>query len=425
MQIGLVVYGNVLGGSLVAPIADNGLSVTASVIMLGGPLGTAGPATLLNNREIPFSTFGLYFTGLAVAAGQGQLHLRLSANDLPAVPMILFESSAGAEFARLTITSVRDMYFGLNAGANVTALSLQNVVMGGNSAAALTNGNNNTFMGWQSGNTLTTGSGNVAIGANAMVGPTAGTSNCVAVGSAALGNTVSAGVNTANVAIGTSCCQQQPMGLGTIGVGFKAAFNQGDGGSNIYIGYQCWGVQIIAGGIGSGNIFIGANQTSTGGFGPQNNCILIGAGINTTTTNISNTTILGNSYGTTVSNICVIGVGTSGQNTLVGPGTNQADLGSTLQVFGSLAMPIVETAVNYTLLARDFTVIATAAGLTFTCPTAATFNKRIICYVAQSPGTITLSVGYTSLAGVAGVTAIAAGTSVWVQSDGTVWNQIK
>ena len=66
MQLGSVVYETILGGSLVPPLADNGLSVTAGVIMLGGPLGSATAAKLLNNREIPSNNFNLFFSGQGI-----------------------------------------------------------------------------------------------------------------------------------------------------------------------------------------------------------------------------------------------------------------------------------------------------------------------------------------------------------------------
>ncbi len=421
MQLGSVVYNNLAAAALGPGAANNGLSVSGGIVQLGGPLGSAGAAVLLNNREIPFNSQQLLFSGLGTNAASF-VALSQSNTIAPNTPMIQFQAFGGGQMANL-IVNPRDIYFGLNAGNALTAINLQNTVVGGNAAPALTSGTNNCFFGWQSGNTITTGSGNVAVGFNAFENATTTSSNNTCIGGSAGQQSVSSGPVTAITCIGNGAGQQQPMGVGTVCIGFKAAFNQTDGGSNIYIGNTCWGTAIVASGIGSNNIFIGANQNATGGFGPLSNCNLIGAGIIIDTANVTNTSIFGTGYTTSVSNICVIGVGTAGQNTMIGPPNNQADLNSVLQVFGSLSMPISSIATSTSIGSGNFTVICTAT-LTLTLQAASTNKGRIYCIIAQGAAVVTTNVTFINLAGV-GVTTIAAGTSVMLQSDGTNWQQIK
>ena len=262
MQLGSVVYNNFATAALGPGAANNGLSVSGGIVQLGGPLGSAGAAVLLNNREIPMNSQQLLFSGYGGNA-TSFLAFSQAAGIAANTPVIQFQAFGGGQMANL-IVNPRDIYFGLNAGNALTAINLQNTVVGGNAAPALTSGTNNCFFGWQSGNTITTGSGNVAVGFNAFENATTTSSNNTCIGGSAGQQSISSGVVTAITCIGNGAGQQQPMGVGTVCVGFKAAFNQTDGGSNIYIGNTCWGTAIVASGIGSNNIFIGQTKMQLG-----------------------------------------------------------------------------------------------------------------------------------------------------------------
>lgn len=67
--------------ALVPPIANNGLSLTAGVIQLGGPLGSASAAQLLNSREIPLNGFLLQITMTASAPARQINWQFVDAND--------------------------------------------------------------------------------------------------------------------------------------------------------------------------------------------------------------------------------------------------------------------------------------------------------------------------------------------------------
>ena len=136
---------------------------------------------------------------------------------------------------------------------------------------------------------------------------------------------------------------------------------------------------------------------------------------------------LNNIYGT--NNYSITGSFTAQNNSLpagnLGIGTGAPV--STLHVSGSLSTALTSTGTNLTLTAAHHTVKLTATGLTITLPSAASaFGDgagRIYCINNPNGATSTIST-YNALAGGTSTT-IAANSALWLQSNGTTWDQIK
>lgn len=372
MQLGSIVYNSTQAGSLALGAANNGLSISAGIVQLGGPLGAAGAAVLLNNREIPFGNFSLTLSGMGAVVGS-RLNFR-PANAVTLEPQIMFQDNLGNDLMSIRTGANSDFgtYIGLNAGLVAT-------------------GSANIFIGPNAGRSVTTGTVNIGIGSSTLRGSSAsaisGNRNCVLGGD---------GFNT---------------GVSALGNG-----NTGLGSNNMDSGNA----------VGDFNICVGAfNNNSIGGpIGSFNICIGNAIGMAGTLTNT--TIILPSGTGAsnlTLSNVCVLGDST--QNVLIGQSVIAfVDNGSRLQIEGSYSVPTRTVAGNTTVVATDHTVRATA-NATFTMPTAAAAIKRI--YVLVSVGaatTITTSVNYTNLAG-GSVNTIGPSSSAVLQSDGATYFQIK
>src|SRR5277367_5616706 len=87
------------GNNAAGGVANNGLSVTGGTIQLGGLLGAATAAQLLNNREIPMNGFGITFSGIAGVAGNQLIFKNATNSGL--IPQFVFNSSTGAEIGRI------------------------------------------------------------------------------------------------------------------------------------------------------------------------------------------------------------------------------------------------------------------------------------------------------------------------------------
>jgi hypothetical protein len=107
--------------------------------------------------------------------------------------------------------------------------------------------------------------------------------------------------------------------------------------------------------------------------------------------------------------------------------TASDDGNTTFQIKGSFAVAIASTGTNLTLTAAHHTVKLTATGLTITLPSAASSftdgHGRIYCIINPNGATSTVST-YNALAGGTSTT-IAANSALWLQSNGTTWDQIK
>lgn len=371
--IGNVVYEGFNGlGAGGAAIANNGLSVFGgTTIQLGGLLGAAGAAVLLNNREIPFGgNFSLTLSGMGAVAGS-RLNFR-PANAVTLEPQIMFQDNLGNDLMSIRTGANSDFgtYIGLNAGLVAT-------------------GSANIFIGPNAGRSVTTGTVNIGIGSSTLRGSSAsaisGNRNCVVGGD---------GFNTGASALGNG-----NTGLGSNNMDSGNAV----GDFNICIG--AFNNNSIGGAVGSFNIVIG-NAVGVGNT-LNNSTIICPSGTGASTLNLSN--------------VCVLGDNT--QNVIIGMNIlTVVDNGSRLQLLGSLSTPRRTTAVNTTLTAADFTLILTAGGLVVTLPTAAAGANRIYAVVNQAAAS-TFNINYTNFAGAA-VNAIAANAAIWIQSDGTNWIRI-
>ena len=418
MQLGSVVYNNFAAAALGPGAANNGLSVSGGIIQLGGPLGSAGAAVLLNNREIPSNNFNLFFSGQGI--------LSVGNNTL---------DGTGSQFQvvnSISITNGYTVYFGSTFVSGPFLQFYFGNVLGSGSIASINN-NFSTFFGFHAGGSIpTTIQSSSAFGYNALASLTITTSaNNDAFGTNSQKNNLS---GLQNASFGINTLEQLTTGSLNVCVGSTNGFGITTQNQNTLVGALCCNspgtAHNNAGAVPTNSTFLGYNAGGgavvfTGFTTTYTNCICIGSGngVLAEGNTLSNTTILGNGYTTNVNNVCVIGVGTATQNTLIGPPNNQADLNSVLQVFGSLSMPISSIATSTSIGGGNFTVICTAT-LTLTLQAASTNKGRIYCIIAQGAAVVTTNVTFINLAGV-GVTTIAAGTSVMLQSDGTNWQQIK
>ncbi|PQJ73286.1 hypothetical protein [Polaribacter butkevichii] len=95
---------------------------------------------------------------------------------------------------------------------------------------------------------------------------------------------------------------------------------------------------------------------------------------------------------------------------------------STFQVNGSVSKSIVTTSAALTL-DEDHHTIVLGGNHTITLPTANTCEGRI--YVIKNPNTYATSIsGYVNEQGVTGIATVNSTSTLWLQSDGTNWQQI-
>ena len=106
----------------------------------------------------------------------------------------------------------------------------------------------------------------------------------------------------------------------------------------------------------------------------------------------------------------------------VGVNSNGAVANSTFQVNGSVSNSILQTTGNLTLTENHHTIIL-GGNHTITLPGANTCSGRIYMIKNPSPTVATTISTYRDIAGITS-TSIAASTGVWIQSDGTNWQQV-
>lgn len=375
--------GPVTATALGPNVLNDGLSVTAGIGKLGGPLGGAAAATLLDNREIPMAGFSLNLTGA------GSLEL--------------------------------------------TGLSDGN----GTGIFSITTGGGQPFI--HTGVRLGGFAGSLYIGYQAGLGAAAATGNIqsmLAVGQGAFQTYTSAVLaNYRGVAIGAFVFQSQTSGVGNVGVGWAS----GNGGLNF--SNNCLIGSVAGTNIDNGSSFntmigIGAGGTDignlSGGLTTANNCTLVGylsggdqgattwsnvimlgdnTGTTTLTTPLTNTTLIGSGLKTNVSNIVMLGLTT--QNVLIGFANNTTDNGNRLQVNGNISLRVAGNGLFFTEGANGRTgQIALVAGTVNVAIASVTVNSRAFVTRAIS-NTTALTVEYRAVctAGNLAITAdLAAGT---------------
>lgn len=106
----------------------------------------------------------------------------------------------------------------------------------------------------------------------------------------------------------------------------------------------------------------------------------------------------------------------------VGINTNGVMANSTLQNNGSLALAVIKTNGNLTLTENHYSIIINGTH-NITLPNANTCVGRI--YVIKNPTANNRTISnYTNLSGTTNSNNIPARTSLWIQSDGSAWQQI-
>jgi hypothetical protein len=271
-------------------------------------------------------------------------------------------------------------------------------------------GSENTAIGSQALQNLTGGSWNTAVGKGALQALTTGNTN-TAVGQFALGSTVNAGSNTA---VGQVALGANTTGGSNTAVGQAALTKNTSGFNNLAIGASA----LLNNTTGSNNIAIGQDVGSTLIDGSNN--ILIGNSVNVSSAAANNTMNIGNTVYATETNAATRKVG-----------VNQSAPNSTLQVGGSLSLPITSTANDLTLTDAHYTVLVTTAGnsaVTITLPAATGLTGRIYVIVNErNTGSVTVS-STTNIkiysANAASSITIPTTNSYTFQSDGTNWHRI-
>ncbi len=104
-------------------------------------------------------------------------------------------------------------------------------------------------------------------------------------------------------------------------------------------------------------------------------------------------------------------------------GIQMANPTSDLHVGGTIAAPIRTTSQNTTLGENDFTVVLKNANLVITLPNASTCPGRIYAIKNISKGNCTTKTRYICNRG-SRMNQIKRNKALWIQSDGTDWQQI-
>ncbi|WP_160138493.1 hypothetical protein [Chryseobacterium sp. c4a] len=380
-----------------------------------------------------------------------------------------FIGTTDAQELMFKINNVQSGYMDyLNTKQN-TAFGYNALVAGPayNSANSVTTNNNNTAIGYEAMSSLGTVSGsfqtaNVAVGAGAMKNLVGGAWN-TAVGVNAMGsatgnpNTLSTMRNNTalgisalsqlnkgafNIAIGPNAMSQSKTSAGTdvlsgnIAMGLTTLDLLNNGTDNIALGsYTGNGLK-----SGSQNVFIGVSAASNVTSGDHN--IFIGHYATGTTPTSSGEINIGNIItGTGVTNNSAAAV-----TKKIGINTGSTLPNSTLQVGGSISLPIKAVTADYTITDTDYKILTRHTGVAeaaLTLPDPATCAGRI--YIIQNMEDnggvkfnydIEIGGGYVWTHGnaalkVKGVSISSngtyysvTGTSITLQSDGTEWTGI-
>lgn len=240
--------------------------------------------------------------------------------------------------------------------ASVKFTSNDNLIFGRDITVANITGNGNVGLGInQTLQALTSGNQNVAIGDFCMTAITSGVAN-VAIGAGALQRLTT---NSLNIGIGNQSFQWLDVQEGNIALGNMSAAAI-PGNFNIAIGSIHGSRFDPSSTWGSDNIFIGDSVNLDTNVGDNN--IVIGTTSNSNGT--TNTTIIGASINTTLSNVAIFGSIT--QNILIAPVAVPFDNGIKLQINGALSIvptPLAVTPVNGVLETDGTNLYFTVGGV--------------------------------------------------------------
>jgi hypothetical protein len=350
-----------------------------------------------------------------------------------------------------------------NGNSGFGQYALLSLTSGGNNSAfgervliVNSTGSSNSGFGNRALSRVTTGTGNVGIGTSA-VGATTGTNNC-GVGSGVLGalTTGSDNLGFGESALSTLTTGLQNTSLGTLSM-FRAATSASE---NTTIGYRAafeataptrsgfsgWNAgRYLADGTSpfrtmTNSMYYGA-LTKGSADGVTNENVFgynaTGSGSNTMTfgdANITATNIRAARIYTGTTTIAPFKFTLSGHTQLTTPesGTVEPRTDGNGLLFTDVSgsrreiqlQSLFSIVANITLDATHNTVIIpNGSSFTVTLPAASSFTNKIFRIVNKVSGSITIG-NYVNLLG-ATVSTIGIGTSILVQSDGTVWQQVQ
>lgn len=385
------------GPPFVPTSARNGTSIDGlGRVVLGNDIGSV-LAQLLNDREIPTAGFDIRMSGagnlvIGSAAGlNGKLQLigtangvqfltKLPAGQTIANPIWRITDSANTPILDINANANDNILIGRQAGVNLSTGANNTVVgglagvnfttasqclaVGGFALRFSTTGVNNTAVGFFCmGSSNVTGALNTGVGADCMQNLTSGGSN-TGIGEGALGSLTSGIGNTAsgldclrgitgsnnNTAMGMSAgAHPGSVYTQTVLAGNMAYFRTTGGDRNSVYGFSA-AANVIAVGTGHGNdnVVMGNEALRDLNMGSRN--IIIGASAHIATAvgsdtitvgynvqtgaGVNNTTLIGNTMNTTLSN--VVGIGIATQNVLIGFTALAVDNGNRLQINGTM-----------------------------------------------------------------------------------------
>lgn len=299
---------------------------------------------------------------------------------------------------------------------------LSNLAIGKNSLTANTTGDENLAIGYAALSANNVGVKNIGIGVAALASNTSGEKN-VAIGRGTLTTTTTISNNiaigdvalqsnttgTPNLAIGVLALNANTIGINNMGIGINSLKANISGNGNFAIGPQT--LQSLT--TGSNNLALGLNSGKDLTTGSGN--ILIGNVTAPSTNTTSNEMNIGN---------ILFASDLNQSNPMFG--VNTAAPVSTFHVNGSVSMNIITTnSAAYTALFTDYTIVLTLfSAQTVTIPSAASSTGRIFVFSNPTTTAKNTSVNYLNFAGTS-VSTIAASGSLWIQSNGTDYYQIK
>lgn len=249
-----------------------------------------------------------------------------------------FQNSSGTNILEYRGTT-DSIYYGVNAGKNISSAAINNIVLGNNSGVGITDGVDIIAIGNAAATITADASYLIAIGTYALQN-TRGGSN-IAIGRSAL---QSGGISASNISIGNFSSAASSNVFYNVTIGQSAGYNN-SGSSNIIIGYD----GLYNKTTGDGNTVVGyqAGKYFSSGFSGN--------------TSMSNSILLGydvRPLASAQTNQIVIGYGTIGQ------GSNTTSIGNSSTTLTYLYGAVQQTSVTSSLIKADSTgkLVAAAAG---------------------------------------------------------------
>jgi hypothetical protein len=255
-------------------VTTTGISAGTISMSYGGTvlvnIISTNTTTIIDFKALTTSTIGVYPT----TTFNGTVAISVKSITAPIIPIMTYETSAGAVLSEVRHWGTDGLYWGANAGRYAKS-ALRSIGIGYNSLSNIIGpiADDNTALGYSTLSVAVDAAANTAIGANALKLVT--TNYNTAVGANALS---AQATGIANVAIGADALKNLTGSAGlasdNIAIGYRAGeVSQNSGnltasGSSIFIGTQCSPQdnnqqgQIVIGHLGTG---LGSNSTVIGG----------------------------------------------------------------------------------------------------------------------------------------------------------------